>query len=154
MKVMPKRVYVEPDYRLLFERVPIIFLVLDATFTIIAVNDAHGRATHTRREDVVGRHLFEVFPDNPNDPSANGLDSLRASLLRVLKTKRPDRMRRLKYDIRNRRPGSDGFEERYWDVLNVPILGDDDYVKWILNTATDVTELAVLEGRARGASRK
>lgn len=154
MKLMPKRVYAEPDYRLLFERVPILFLVLDATFTIIAVNDAHGRATHTKREDVVGRHLFEVFPDNPNDPSADGLTTLRASLLRVLKTKTPDRMRRLKYDIQNRQPGAHGYEERYWDVLNIPILGDDGYVRWILNTASDVTELAALEGRARGAKRK
>ena len=87
MKVMPKRDYSEPDYRILFERLPALCLVLDASFTIIAQNDAHGRATHTRREDVVGHHVFEVFPDNPNEFSAEGIDTLRASLLRVLKTK-------------------------------------------------------------------
>src|SRR5512146_232987 len=139
MKGMPKREYSEPDYRVLFDRLPALCLVLDASFTIIAQNDAHGRATHTRREEVVGRHLFEVFPDNPNDLSAQGLDTLRASLLRVLKTRAPDRMRRLKYDIENRLPGADRYEERYWDVLNIPILGDDGYVRWIFNTASDVT---------------
>ena len=149
MKVMPKRDYSEPDYRILFERLPALCLVLDASFTIIAQNDAHGRATHTRREDVVGHHVFEVFPDNPNEISAEGLDTLRASLLRVLKTKGPDRMRRLKYDIEKRSPGAAGYEERYWDVVNIPILGDDGYVKWILNTASDVTEVVKREGPAK-----
>jgi PAS domain-containing protein len=154
MKVMPKRDYSEPDYRVLFERLPALCLVLDATFTIIAQNDAHARATHTRREDVVGHHLFEVFPDNPNVLSEHGLDTLRASLLRVLKTKAPDRMRRLKYDIENRRSGAHRYEERYWDVLNIPILGDDGYVKWILNSASDVTEAVALEARANGGRKK
>jgi PAS domain-containing protein len=137
----------------MFEAFPALYLVLDPSFTIIAVNDAHLRATHTKREEVVGRHLFEVFPDNPHDRTANGLDTLRASLLRVLKTRAPDRMRRLKYDIENRKPGAKGYEERYWDVVNIPILGADGYVRWILNTATDVSELVALESRASGRTK-
>jgi PAS domain-containing protein len=149
MPVMPKRDYEEPDYRVLFEALPALYLVLDPSFTIVAVSDAHLRATHTKRNEVVGRHLFEVFPDNPNDRTANGLDTLRASLLRVLKTRAPDRMHRLKYDIENRKPGARGYEERYWDVVNIPILGADGFVRWIVNTATDVSELVALESRAR-----
>ena len=34
----------------------------------------------TRREEVIGRPLFEVFPDNPEDPGATGVRNLRASL--------------------------------------------------------------------------
>lgn len=154
MKGMPKRSYSEPDYRVLFDRLPAVCLVLDGSFTIIAQNEAHRRATHTRREEVIGRHLFEVFPDNPNDLSAEGLSTFRASLLRVLKTRAPDRLRRLKYDIENRRPGAAGYEERYWDILNIPILGDDGYVKWILNTATDVTEMVALEMRTTAVRRR
>ena len=56
-------------------------------------------------------------------------------------------MQRLKYDIKNWRPDAVGYEKRYWDVLNIPILGDDGYVKWILNTAADVPELVTLEAR-------
>ena len=30
-------------------------------------------------EDLVGRALFDAFPDNPEDPAATGASSLRAS---------------------------------------------------------------------------
>ena len=48
------------------------------------VNGAYLRATLTRGEDILGRGLFEVFPDNPADPNATDVWSLRASLNRVL----------------------------------------------------------------------
>lgn len=38
----------------------------------------------TRREDVIGRPLFEVFPDNPTDPAATGVRNLRALTARRL----------------------------------------------------------------------
>ena len=48
-------------------------------------------STHTTPE-TLGRGLFEVFPDNPDDPAASGTSNLRASLARVLKTRLPDTM--------------------------------------------------------------
>ena len=147
MKAMTKRDYLEPDFRVLFETAPALYLVMDPSFTLVAANDAVLRATLTNRADILGRHLFEVFPDNPNDSTATGVGTLRASLLRVLKTRAPDALQRLKYDIQNRRPDAAGYEERYWDATNIPILGDDGYVKWILNTAVDVTEFVKLEAR-------
>jgi PAS domain-containing protein len=81
------------DFRLLFESSPDILLVLlpDAPrFTLVAATDARLRATHTTREATFGRGLFEVFPDNPDDPEATGSNNLRASLERVLATRAPD----------------------------------------------------------------
>ena len=85
----------ELDFRLLFESSPDILLVLlpDAPrFTLVAATDARLAATHTTREGTLGRGLFEVFPDNPDDPEATGTDNLRASLERVLATRAPDTM--------------------------------------------------------------
>jgi PAS domain-containing protein len=73
-----------PDFKALFESVPGLYLVLAPDFRIIAVSDAYLRATMTRRETILGRGLFEVFPDNPDDPTATGVGNLRASLERVL----------------------------------------------------------------------
>src|SRR5262245_37938615 len=59
------------DFRLLFEAAPGAFLVLlpDAPrFTVVAASDAYLRATLTERDHIVGRGLFEVFPDHPADP--------------------------------------------------------------------------------------
>ncbi len=129
-----------PDFAALFEKAPGLYLVLDTSFVIVAVNDAYCVATMTARGDIVGHPLFEIFPDNPADYAADGVQNLRASLLKVLKSRAPDRMAIQKYDIERR--GVGGFEVRYWSPLNIPVLGPDGYVKWILHTVEDVTELA------------
>jgi PAS domain-containing protein len=60
------------DFRRLFESAPGLYLILAPDLTIVAVSDAYLAATMTQREAIVGRALFEVFPDNPDDPSADG----------------------------------------------------------------------------------
>src|SRR5690349_20842513 len=80
------------DYRLLFEAVPDPCLVLDRNLCLVAVNEAYLQATMTRREDIVGRGIFDVFPDNPDEPAATGVRNLSASLNRVLQKKAADTM--------------------------------------------------------------
>jgi signal transduction histidine kinase/DNA-binding NarL/FixJ family response regulator len=133
------------DDRVLFEALPGAYLVLapDAPkFTIVAVTDAYLRATLTKRERIVGRGIFEVFPDNPDDPTATGVRNLRASLLAVLAHRAPDTMAVQKYDIP--RPEG-GFEERFWSPLNSPVLDADGAVALIVHRVDDVTELVRLE---------
>ncbi|HUO87645.1 MAG TPA: PAS domain-containing protein [Rhizomicrobium sp.] len=130
-----------PDFAAVFEKLPGLYVVLDPSFVIVAVNDAYTRATMTVREQIVGRLLFEVFPDNPGDSAADGVQNLRASLLTVLKTRQPHRMQIQKHDIPRR--GVGGFEVRYWSTVNIPVLGPDGYVKWIVHNPEDVTDVMV-----------
>src|SRR5688500_2461230 len=89
-----------PDFRALFDSVPGLYLVLTPDLRIVAVSDAYLRATMTRRDVILGRYLFDVFPDNPDDATATGVHNLRASLERVLTTRGADAMPVQKYDIR------------------------------------------------------
>lgn len=127
------------DFRALFEASPTPFLVLSPDLQIVAVNDAYLRATMTERGTIVGRPMFEVFPDNPSDPAADGVSNLRASLHRVLETRRADAMPTQRYDIR--RPASEGggFEVRWWNPLNTPVLASDGSVAAIIHRVVDVT---------------
>ena len=88
-----------PDFEALFQATPNLYLILDPALVIVAVNDAYAAATMTKRHEIVGRPLFEVFPDNPEDASADGVSNLRASLQRVLSLGRPDPMPTQKNDI-------------------------------------------------------
>ena len=63
---------VQPDFRAMFEAAPGLYLVLDPELRIVAASDAYLDATMTRREEIVGRPIFDVFPDNPEDPEATG----------------------------------------------------------------------------------
>jgi PAS domain-containing protein len=104
------------DFRLLFESVPGAYLVLtpdSPRFTIVAVSNAYLRATKTQREEILGRGLFEVFPDNPDDPSATGVQNLRRSLQTVLQNRNTDVMAIQKYDIPRPESEGGGFEERH-----------------------------------------
>jgi formate hydrogenlyase transcriptional activator len=132
------------DFQALFESVPGLYLVLAPDFTIVAVSDAYLRATMTKREEILGRGIFDVFPDNHDDPAATGVRNLRASLVRVLQDKISDTMPVQKYDIR--RPDSDGgaFEERFWSPVNSPVLNGDGDVIHIIHRVEDVTEFARL----------
>jgi len=135
----------QPDFRALFESAPGLYLVLTPELTIVAVSDAYARATMTRREDIVGRGLFDVFPDNPDDPGATGTANLRASLDRVLESRAADTMAVQKYDIR--KPESEGgaFEERYWSPRNSPVLGAAGEVAYVIHEVEDVTDFVRLK---------
>jgi formate hydrogenlyase transcriptional activator len=128
------------DFEVLFHSVPGLYLVLAPDLTIVAVSDAYLRATMTQREAVLGRGIFEVFPDNPDDPGATGVRNLRASLERVLRNKTADTMAVQKYDIRKPESEGGGFEERYWSPMNSPVLGPDGHVIYIIHRVEDVTE--------------
>jgi signal transduction histidine kinase len=52
-----------PDFQTLFESASGPYLVLTPRLVIVAVSDAYLQATKTRREEIVGRGLFDVFPE-------------------------------------------------------------------------------------------
>jgi len=125
------------QFQSLFESLPGLYLVLRPDLTIAAVSDAYLSATMTKREEIMNRGIFEVFPDNPNDMEANAVSNLRASLNCVLQNGTTDTMAIQKYDIR--RP--DGvFEERWWSPVNSPVMGADGKLEYIIHRVEDVTE--------------
>ena len=129
----------QPDFKKLFESSPGLYLVLLPDLHISAVTDAYLESTLTRREQIVGRYIFDVFPDNPDDPNADGVKNLRASLERVLKFRRPDAMPIQKYDVQD--SSGKGFVEKYWSPLNSPVFDDNNDIAFIIHRVEDVTEL-------------
>lgn len=139
-----------PDFRALFESSPGLYLALlpdSPRFTIVAVSDAYARATMTRREQILGRALFEVFPDNPDDPQASGERNLRESLERVIATHAPDAMAIQKYDVRRPPELGGGFEERWWSPVNSPVPATDGSLDYIVHRVEDVTDFVLLKQR-------
>ncbi|RKH38993.1 PAS domain-containing sensor histidine kinase, partial [Corallococcus llansteffanensis] len=143
-----------PDFRALFEASPNPYLVLTPGFVIVAVTEAYLRATQTRREAILGRHIFDVFPDNPDDPAATGVTNLRASLERVVKTGAPDAMAVQKYDIPRPEADGGGFDVRYWSPLNSPVFDGDGTLRYLIHRVEDVTDFVQLKNQDAEQSRK
>ncbi|HEX4426897.1 MAG TPA: response regulator [Terriglobales bacterium] len=127
------------DYRLLFQASPTPLMVMRPDLTIIAASDSYLRATLTTREAIIGKGLFHVFPDNPDDPNATGSHSLRTSIETVLATRQPHQMATLKYDIRESAENGGGWTERHWSVVNAPVFNDKNEMVYIINRVEDVT---------------
>jgi PAS domain S-box-containing protein len=100
---------VAPDFRLLFESAPDLFLVLapDAPcFTIIGASDAYLKQAHIDRSQVLGRSFSEL----------NGEPNLLASLERIVKT---GEVEDLPY--------------KYLGSVNVPIFDDHGKLRYIIH---------------------
>ncbi|WP_354644373.1 PP2C family protein-serine/threonine phosphatase [Kitasatospora camelliae] len=141
------------DYAAVFRALPALVALLTPELTYADVNDEFVRASGRPREELVGRYLFDVFPDNPNDPAATGSRNLRASLERVLATGERDTMALQRYDVESlERPGE--WEERYWSPVNAAVEGPDGRVDLLLHRVEEVTELIRAHGEpAEGRTR-
>ncbi len=138
-----------PDLESILGALPGLYLVLRADaprFTIVAASDAYLRATLTSRHGprgIIGRGIFEVFPDPPGRPEATGEANLRASLLRAVATGEPDAMAVQHYPIAH----PDGrWEERHWSPLNTPVRDPrSGRVTHLIHRVEDVTERMMME---------
>jgi signal transduction histidine kinase len=143
------RVKADRSFTRLFEASPAAFLVLAPNaphFTITDVNNAYLATTVRTRAELVGRGVFDAFPDNPDDEVVGGVNPVRTSLERVVATRLPDHLQNLRYDVA--RP--DGtYEARWWSPFNTPILDENGDVEAIIQSANEVTE----EYRAQAALR-
>lgn len=129
------------QFQALFEAGPGLLLVLHPDgYRIVTASDAYLQATMTTREDLVGKPLFDVFPDDPDDTASDGVRNLRASLDRVVGTRRRDVMAVQRYPVRRPRADGGGFEERYWSPINSPVLNSDGRLSFIIHRVEDVTD--------------
>jgi signal transduction histidine kinase len=121
-------------------------MILDPDLVIVAASDAYLRDTLTSRAEIVGKGVFEVFPDNPADSETTAVSNSLASFNRVRQNLVADTMAVQRHDIRT--PGSDGkFETRYWSPVNSPVLGPGNRLAYIIHHVENVTAYVELAGK-------
>src|SRR5690606_2862000 len=103
-------------------------------FTVINVSDAYLEITNIRREDMVGKGFFEVFPTNPyqnNTIWRNIFDE-------VIREKKTCKVPPQKYAF----PTADvpaRLDVKYLEVVNTPVLDNQGDIQFIIRSMTDVT---------------
>jgi PAS domain S-box-containing protein len=142
-----------PDFKTLFESAPGLYMVLDPELRIIAATDAYLQATLTRRNDILGRLVFDVFPDNPEDSSTTAVSNSTESFRRVLRERIADTMPLQRHDVRRPEAEGGGWETRYWSVINSPVLNADGLVACILHRVENVTGFVQLQQHGAEQSR-
>jgi len=129
------------DFEALFNASPNAYVLLNPDLTIVGANDAYLRVTGRRREDMIGRKMFDAFPGGPYDPGGASVRQLRASLERVLRERVRDTLAVIRYAVPRKTPEGEIVEDRYWSATHTPILDDRGEVALILQHTVDITEL-------------
>jgi len=127
-----------PDLLPVFNAMPGATLLLSPEWVIVAASDDYLTATLTQRESIVGKYVFDAFPDNPLAPEANAVANVRASLARVQATRQPHDMAPQHYDVPDRAQGG-RFVERHWLMRHTPVLNNAGEVKYIIHSVQDIT---------------
>ncbi|MET9789449.1 PP2C family protein-serine/threonine phosphatase [Streptomyces canus] len=140
------------DYAAVFRALPGMVALLTPELVYVDVNDDFLRLTGRAREQLLGRYIFDAFPENPNDSAASGMRETRESMLRAVATGERDTMAVLRYDIEDpQRPGH--WQEHFWSPVNAPVIGTDGKVKLLVHRVEEVTELIRARGGPGGDSR-
>ncbi|MCD9047354.1 PAS domain-containing protein [Luteimonas sp. MHLX1A] len=140
------------DLLRVFETMPGHVAVLRAApgFPVVAMSRSL-QAMSSDPGNVVGRPLFELFPES--EQSGGSIEALQASFERAVRSRAPDHHEQ-RFDIADRATGR--FEERYWLVVNTPVLDDDGAVEYILHQSEDAAtgrrhgSMAILDAMTEG----
>lgn len=127
------------DYAAVFELFPTPCVILDPSLVILDCNDAYLTVTGRCREGLLGRGLFEAFPQT--DPSKETGTAVRRVLMQALRTRRAAVLGAQRYDISPTGDPAD-TQVRFWTTTAVPLRGADGDVAALLYNIHDVTVLA------------
>lgn len=129
------------NFNQIFQIMPAPSMVLlqdPPKFTIVAANKAYLESVNTTQEDLIGKGIFEAFPENPEDSLSKGVENLRNSLNFVITHKEAHKMPLQKYDVPIR--GTSEFKVKYFNLQNTPIKDDNSNISYILHSVEDVTD--------------
>jgi signal transduction histidine kinase len=130
---------------LVFNALPGANLLLSPDLRIVAASDDYLAATLTERATIVGQHIFDVFPDNPQ---SQAVPNVRASLLRVQATRQPHELAPQHYDVPDRtQPGR--FVKRHWLLHHLPVLDAQGQVQYIIQSVQNITASHVAQQQVR-----
>lgn len=139
-------------YQAMFCASPYPCLVMTPDLKIIGVSGAYLRAVERLEEELVGRHLFEAFPENPANPACNFMGEIAASFLRALAKGEPDICPFVRYAIARETATGTVFDERYWSTVHTPVFDGDGKPVMVFQNAIDVTELYRFDQQSNVAS--
>lgn len=133
----------ELDFGDLFDVLPSPHMVLDRNHCYVAVNQAYEAVVMRGRDDLMGRNLFDLFPNEGESGRR-----LRDSFNRVLDTGESDTLAYIPYDIPRPPERGGGMEVRYWTAVHTPVFDGDGNVTHVMQNTVDVTDIVSLRQAA------
>jgi PAS domain S-box-containing protein len=137
---MPEIETIQAELLSVFNSLPGIFILLQPDtpqFTIVAVTDDYLSTTFSKRNDIIGKGLFDIFTDSPQNEKAAGKQNIIRSLQHVIQYREPHQLTDQRYDVYN--PDKNNFEFRIWSLQSKPVLDAKGEVQYIIHSVEDRT---------------
>lgn len=119
------------QFQALFDLTPTPLMVLDRSLCFVAANKCYLGITSSKLEDVLGRYVFEVFPEAP-EREAIAASHFRRALAGEETEQDP-------HPFAIARPEG-GYQDVWWTTHHLPVRGEDGSVVAVLQHCRDVTE--------------
>ena len=118
-------------HKTIFDGMPNAAMILDAQLNFVDANQAYCQAVQRDRAEMIGKYVFDVFPDTP-ERIAPVMDAFQKTLAgeavqldaQPFKLELPD--------------GT--IEDRIWQVSQFPIRCEQGHVEYVVQRAEDITE--------------
>ena len=118
------------NFRRLFKQIPAPLMVLDRALCFVAANDCYLELTNSTREELIGRYVFDAFPE-----AEDRVAVIRDAFERTLAGENTSLDRNV-FAIK----GDDGVvEDVWWDCEQRPVLDDDGAIIGMMQQAHNVS---------------
>jgi PAS domain S-box-containing protein len=131
------------NFQTLFESLPELYAIYSLDFVIVGGSDTYFQALKRSREEVIGRHVFEIFGDLSDEISGDGVHTLQTSLESVLEQHQPHRTVQ-KLAIRYSGAGGEGIEERFWRSIIAPVFDANGEMINIVHRLEDLMDVMAI----------
>ncbi len=136
------------EFKTIFEALPGHFLILEPDspdYTILAISDELLRITGREREQMVGKSVFEAYPEHPGAVTATGPAALRGSLEKAIRTGQPDHLPLVRYEVSK---AGGVFEARYGSSCTKPVLDQAGEVRYLIHSLQEKTNKRLEESES------
>ena len=125
---------------------PSLILLPDAPkFTIVAANNAYLEVMNLSEKDLIGKGIFDAFPENPANTESTDVKNLKSSLEDVISKKESHKMSIQKDNMPLHRTSK--FMVKYGSIQNIPIKNKENNITHILHSIEVQTAKKNLELR-------
>ncbi len=126
------------NFQLMFDSVPGVFIAYSPDgFDVIAISEAALEAMSLRRQDVLGKNLFEIMPYQPDDSDH---EVLRGSITQVLGRKCAVFLNIQSYLVKISK-NTEETEIRHWAVTNSPVIDQNGRILQLILRMQDITDM-------------
>ncbi|MGV3579838.1 HWE histidine kinase domain-containing protein [Brevundimonas sp.] len=129
------------------------YMLLTPDLRYAGMNAAYLATVGMKRDQLIGRPIFDIFTGGDSKEGAENARQLRASFEKVLTTGERDHLALIHFAIPvTDTNGRTTLEDRYWSASHTPLHDADGKIVLILQHTTDITELERLRRASAAGS--